>query len=137
MRKAKLMAALCFIAATATAQPGPGRAALDEAVRLGTVATLAPLCGMRDETWSFDLRRAMLMAATRAPRPDDAALEQAPGRNLAEGALSFAEAEALESFAESPAPATCGPLAHDPDLVRADQTVQAFRALKAGAKPAS
>ena len=52
-------------------------------------------------------------------------------------ALSHAEAEALEAFAETPAPNTCGPLAHDPELARADRIVQAFRLLKAAAKPGS
>ena len=119
------------------AAPGPSQTALDDAVRLGTVATLAPLCGMRDEAWSFDLRRAAVMDATRAPQPDDETLRRVPGRDLAVAALSHAEAEALEAFAETPASDTCGPLAHDPELVRADRAVQAFRWLKAGAKPGS
>ncbi len=118
-------------------QAAPSEAALDDAVRLGTVATLAPLCGMRDEAWSFDLRRAAVMDATRAPQPDDETLRRVPGRDLAVAALSHAEAEALEAFAEMPASDTCGPLAHDPELARADRAVQAFRWLKAGAKPGS
>ena len=92
---------------------------------------------MRDEAWSFDLRRATLMDATRAPQPDDETLRRVPRRDLAMAALSHAEAEALEAFAEAPASSTCGPLARDPELVRADRIVQAFRSLKAAAKPGS
>ena len=120
----------------ALAQTGPSQAALDDAVQLGTVATLAPLCGLRDESWAFDLRRAAILEATRAPTPDDPALRSAPGSDLAIGALSFADAEALESFAEASPTATCDPLRGDPELARADGVVQAFRALKAR-KPSS
>ncbi len=123
--------------AQAEAPPGPSQAALDDAVRLGTVATLAPLCGMRDEAWSFDLRRATVMDATRAQQPDDETLRRVPGRDPAVAALSHAEAEALEAFAETPESHTCDPLAQDPELVRADGIVQAFRLLKAAAKPGS
>ena len=90
------------------------------------MATLAPLCGMRDEAWSFDLRRAALMDATLASQADDETLRRTPGRDLAAAALSHAEAEALEAFAEAPASNTCGPLADDPELVRADRIVQTF-----------
>ena len=134
-----MLAAACLVCGPSWGQAasGPSRAALEDAVRLGTVATLAPLCGMRDEAWSFDLRRAAVMDATRAPQPDDETLRRVPGRDLAVAALSHAEAEALETFAETPAPNTCGPLARDPELVRADRVVQAFRLLKAAAKPGS
>jgi hypothetical protein len=131
------MACVMCWPAFAQAQAGPSEVALADAVRLGTVATLAPLCGMRDEAWSFDLRRATVMDATNAPQPDDDLLRQIPGGDLAVAALSHAEAEALEAFAETSATNTCAPLAHDPDLARADRVVQAFRLLKAGGKPAS
>ena len=74
-----------------------------ELLRWGTLAARAPLCGARDEAWAFDLRRAELQAATRSRRFDDEALRAAPGSNEATAALSFAEAEALEDFADSPA----------------------------------
>ena len=119
------------------AASGPSQAALDDAVRLGNVATLAPLCGVYDEAWSFDLRRAAVMDATRALQPDDETLRRVPGRALAVAALSYAEAEALEAFAETLAPNTCGLLAHDPEMARADRIVQAFRWLKAAGKPGS
>ena len=117
-----MLAAACLVfwpswgQAQAHAPSGPSQAALDDAVRLGTLATLAPLCGMRDDAWSFDLRRAALMDATRAPQADDETLRRAPGRDLAMAALSHAEAEALEAFAETPASNTCSPLADDPEL---------------------
>jgi hypothetical protein len=85
------------------AASGPSQAAIEDAVRLGTVATLAPLCGMRDEAWSFDLRRATLVDATLALQADDETLRRIPGRDLAVAALSHAETEALETFAEMPA----------------------------------
>ena len=129
---------LCMVGlAGAAAAAEPSQAALDDAVKLGTVATLAPLCGTRDEAWAFDVRRATIMDAARAARPDDPALQAAPGSQLVIGALSFAEAEALESFAEAPAADTCGPLEADPVLKRADAMVRAFRALKTGAVPKS
>ena len=127
---------LAFIGATVLASPALAQnvtdAALDDAVKLGEVATLAPLCGLREEAWSFDLRRATILDATRAPTPDDPALAAAPGSDLVTGALSFAEAEALESFAEAPPAATCGKLAGSMDLHRADAMVAGFRAHKTG-----
>lgn len=100
----------------------------DELLRLGTLATLAPLCGVRDEAWAFDLRRAELQNATRSRRFDDEALYAAPGSNEATAALSFAETEALEEFADSPPERSCAPLPGTPDLKRADEIVRAFRA---------
>lgn len=113
------------------------QAALDRAVRLGTMAALAPLCGLREEGWAFDLRRAMILHATRTTEPDDAALERAPGSQRVIGAMSYAETEALEDFAQAAAAVTCVPLSQDPELFRADAIVQAFRALKGGQKPSS
>ena len=74
-------------AASGPSQAAPSQAALDDAVRLGTVATLAPLCGMRDEAWSFDLRRAAVMDATgdlvvRTSRGSLTIWERATGDNL-------------------------------------------------------
>lgn len=130
-----MMLGLLLLAAPAFAETGPSQAALDETVKLGTMAALAPLCGLREEAWAFDLRRAAILDATRAPSPGDPALKAAPGSNLVIAALSFAEAEALESFAEAPAAHSCAPLARDPELERADRIVQAFRALTSRPKP--
>ncbi len=113
------------LAGPAVAEPSEDQ--LDDAVRLGGLAALAPICGLRDTAWADDLRRAAIQAATAARAHDDAGLMAAPGSNLAVSALSFAEAEALESFAEAPAVATCGPLGGDPALDRADGLVRRFR----------
>ena len=127
-----LGAALVMLAAQAWAQAPGGT---DDLVRLGGVATLAPLCGMRAQDWAFDLRRAELQSATGTKRFDDEALRAAPGRAQVELALGYAEMEAEEDFAGSPL-AACGKLAGNPDLARADDVVNAFRAQRA-AQPGS
>ena len=131
------------------AETGPDHSALDEAVRLGTVAALAPLCGLRAERWSFDLRRAAILEATRGSDPAesvtpflrlnsaDTALREARGSRSVVGALSFAESEALENFAAAPPAETCEPLKIDPELVRGDELVRMFRELRSNIKPAS
>jgi hypothetical protein len=120
-------AGLCGALAKAQPAPGPTAAQLADTIDLGTVATLAPLCGLRDDGWAADLRRAAIQSATHTQAHDDPGLSAAPGSNLAIGALSSAEHEALETFAEAPAPDTCEPLAHDPALDRADKIVRSFR----------
>jgi hypothetical protein len=128
-----LSVAACLANGMANAAPapepraGPSERQLAEAVQLGTVATLAVLCGLRDDGWAEDLRRAAVQSATGTDAQDDPGLKMAPGSNLAVGALSFAEAEALESFAEAPPESSCRPLAANPDLTRADDIVRAFR----------
>ena len=131
-----MVLALCLLA-PAMSQAAPSQAALDEAVRLGGVAALAPLCGLRAESWAFDLRRAAIFGATRATRPSDQALRDAPDSQMVVGALSFGEAEALEEFAKAAPAETCSPLKIDPDLARADDIVRAFLELKTNVKPAS
>lgn len=74
------------------------------------------------------LRRIELQSATRNKRFDDPALKSAPGSDAATAALSYAEAEALEDFAEAAPERTCVPLANSPDLRRGDEIVRAFRA---------
>ena len=106
---------------------GPSPEALGQAVEIGGLAALAPLCGLRDEAWSADLRRSTIQAATGATKHDDAALKAAPGSERVIGALSYAETEALEDFAGRPQAATCGKLASDPILPRADAMVRHFR----------
>ena len=108
-------------------QSGPSPEALGDSVELGGLAALAPLCGLRDEAWAADLRRSAIQTATGTRRHDDAALKAAPGSNQVIGALSYAETEALEDFAGKPAAATCGPLAGNPILPRADAMVRHFR----------
>jgi hypothetical protein len=116
------------LAMLCAAVPGRAQPGSDELTRLGGVATVAPLCGVRDEGWAFDLRRAAVQSATGSKRFDDPALRDAPGRKEAEVALGAAEMEALEDFAEAPPEKTCGPLVKSPELVHADEVVRAFRA---------
>ena len=118
--------AIALAGAPAWAQPEG-----DELVRMGRLATLGPLCEMRDEAWAFDLRRAELQRSTDSKRFDDEALQAAPGSKEASVALSYAEMEALEDFAETPPSHTCGHLARDPELGHADEVVRAFRAQRA------
>ena len=128
---------LCLsVPALAQTPAGPSQAALDQAVRLGTVAALAPLCSLRAEHWAFDLRRATILDATGSAQPTDSALHDAPGSQVVAGALSYAETEALESFAAASPLETCEPLKIDPDLARADKMVQAFR-MRLHLRPAS
>ena len=105
----------------------PSEAQLADTVQIGTVAALAAVCGLRDESWAADLRRAAIQSATGSHAHDDSGLHGAPGSALAIGALSFADAEALESFAEAPPAETCGPLAHSKGLEQADGLVRLFR----------
>ena len=120
-----------------TASSDPSQSSLDEAVRLGSVAALAPICALRTENWAFDLRRAAILEATRATRSDDPSLHNAAGSRLVVGALSFAEAEALESFAAAAPAKTCESLRVVPELVRADGLAKALQELRANMKPAS
>ena len=120
--------ALCLSVWCLPAAGQPSQAQLADSVEVGGLAALAPLCGLRDEAWSADLRRSTIQAATGTSGHEDSALQAAPGSNLVVGALSYAEAEALESFAEAPAAVTCGPLASNPALFRADAMVRHFRA---------
>jgi hypothetical protein len=100
---------------------------LADAVHLGGLATLAPLCGLRDDAWAADLRRSLLQGATGTNRTDDPGLNAAPGRGQADAALGFADVESLEAFAEQSPEAACRKVAADPDLRRADAAVLGFR----------
>ncbi len=106
----------------------PSQDAIADTVEIGGMAALAPVCGLRDEAWSADLRRSTIQAATGTAGHDDAALKAAPGSGVVIGALSYAEDEALEAFAGKPAGVTCGPLSSSPVLARADAMVRRFRA---------
>ena len=101
----------------------------DDLRRFGRIATLAPLCDVRDDAWSFDLRRAELQAAT-GSGPDDQALATAPGSQPAIASLSLAEHDALEEFAEDAPDRSCEKLRADADLMHADEIVRRFRMQK-------
>jgi hypothetical protein len=123
-------AVICTLAASG-ARAQPSAAALNETVTMGTLATLAPLCVMRDDSWAEDLRRATIAEATGATGvqgKDDTSLHDAPGANVIISVLGDAEHEALEVFTEEPGGKTCADVAHSPDLARADRMVGAFRA---------
>ncbi len=107
---------------------GSMAARADDLARYGRIATLAPLCSVRDDAWSFDLRRAELQAATGSARFDDDALRTAPGSLRAIAALSSAEHEAIEEFAETSPARSCAAVRADTDLHRGDEIVRAFRA---------
>ena len=130
--KIALVAAILFaspaFAAPDPSQAGPSQAQISDSVELGGLAALAPMCGLRDDGWSADLRRRTIQIATGTTTHDDPALKAAPGSDLVVGALSYAETEALEDFAESPADVTCAPLKNSAVLARADEMVREFRA---------
>jgi hypothetical protein len=119
MARAVLIIWLMLPAWTAFAQM-PTQAQLNNAVRFGAIAAIGPICGLRDGAWAVDLRRAEMHAM--AVQPADRQRADRAG-----AALSYAEDEALEDFAEAPSQ-TCATLARNPDLARADQMVAALRA---------
>jgi hypothetical protein len=112
--------------------PAPTGQSLADAATFGAVATLAPLCGLRDEAWSFDLRRAAMQTATGSAATDDAGLARAPGNGQVAAALGYADMEALEDFAADTPAATCASLRRNPALGRADAAVAAFRRRRDG-----
>jgi hypothetical protein len=115
----------------ARAEAQTGQSVADGAT-FGAVATLAPLCGLRDEAWSSDLRRAAIQTATGSAATDDAALSSAPGANQVAAALGYGDMEALEDFAADTPSATCQALRKNPALGRADAAVDAFRRRRDG-----
>jgi hypothetical protein len=127
MRYVLVLAGVAW-AVGAQAQPhAPSGQSLADAATFGAVATLAPLCGLRDEAWSFDLRRAAMQAATGSAATDDAELARAPGNGSVAAALGYADMEALEDFAADTPAVTCASLRNNPALGRADAAVAAFR----------
>jgi len=130
-----------FVAATmlsialvsvAGAQTVPAGQSVADAATFGAVATLAPLCGLRDEAWSFDLRRAAMQTATGSAATDDAGLSHAAGSGQVAAALGYGDMEALEDFAADTPAATCASLRANPALGRADAAVAAFRRRRDG-----
>jgi len=110
----------------------PSGQSLADAATFGAVATLAPLCGLRDEAWSIDLRRAATQTATGSSATDDAALSHAPGGGQVAAALGYGDMEALEDFAADTPETTCTALRENPALGRADAAVDAFRRRRDG-----
>ena len=121
-----------FSARAQTPAAGGSGQALAEATTFGAVATLAPLCHLRDEAWSADLRRAALRAATGSTSTEDADLVGTPGSGQAGAALGYADMEALEDLAADTPAKVCESLRVNPALGRADTAVDAFRRLREG-----
>jgi hypothetical protein len=115
----------------AQAQVPSGQGVADGAT-FGAVATLAPLCGLRNEAWSADLRRAAMQTATGNQATDDASLSSAPGANKVVAALGYGDMEALEDFAADTPDATCAALRKNPALGKADAAVDGFRRRRDG-----
>ena len=78
--------------------------------------------------WVADLWQAELRQMEVRPRSEGTDPAQQRRADRAGAAMSYAEDEALATFAETTPETTCGPLAHNPDLKRADDMVAAFRA---------
>jgi hypothetical protein len=127
MRFVVAVLSIIFLPVANAQTPAPMGQSLADAATFGAVATLAPLCGLRDEAWSFDLRRAALQAATGSAATDDAGLSHAPGNGQVAAALGYADMEALEDFAADTPAATCASLQGNSALGRADAAVNAFR----------
>jgi hypothetical protein len=115
-----------------TQTTAPTGQSIADTATFGAVATLAPLCGLRDEAWSSDLRRAAMQTATGSSVTNDAALSQAPGNNQVAAALGYGDMEALEDFAADTPAVTCASLRGNPALGRADAAVDAFRRRRNG-----
>jgi hypothetical protein len=122
-----VMAMCCVWASSAVAQTPQAGQAVADASTFGAVATLAPLCGLRDEAWARDLRRAAEQAVTGSKATDDATLSRAPGSGQAAAALGYADMEALEDFTADTPEATCAALKKNPALGKADTAVETFR----------
>ena len=122
----------CIFAATvmagaAHAQSVTTEPELQGAIRSGRLATIAPLCNLRDQAWAEDLRKSAIQDATRSPSPREQALKDAPDSDLVIGALGYAETEALEDFAQTSPEVACKKLARGSDLEAADQRVALYR----------
>jgi hypothetical protein len=129
----RLIVAMLFVGwcPIALAQAPAGQSIADGAT-FGAVATLAPICGLRDESWSSDLRRAAMQTATGSAATDDAGLSSAPGANQVVAALGYGDMEALEDFAADTPDATCAALRKNPALGKADAAVNSFRQRRDG-----
>jgi len=127
-----LMPVGAFVAVADAQTPAPTGQSLADAATFGAVATLAPLCGLRDEAWSRDLRRAAAQTATGSAATDDAGLARVPGNGQVAAALGYGDMEALEDFAADTPAATCASLRGNPALGRADAAVAAFRRRRDG-----
>lgn len=111
----RLMSMILWLAAVAPA----AAQGLGDAAQFGAVATMAPLCGLRDEAWSDDLREAAFETA-------------AASQGQAAAAIAYGDMEALEDFAADSPAVACSSLAANPALRRADQAVARLRQQRDG-----
>lgn len=118
----RLVVAMLLVAGASAARAQNGQSQSGQIVAdgatFGAVATLASLCGMRDEAWSSDLRHA--------------ALQSAADRNQLAAALGYDDMEALEDFAADKPDAVCAELRRNPALGRADAAVDTYRSRRDG-----
>jgi hypothetical protein len=126
------MLSIAWVSGAGAQTQSPSGQSLADATTFGAVATLAPLCGLRDEVWSLDLRRAAMQTATGSAATDDAGLSHAPGGGQAAAALGYGDMEALEDFAADTPDEICASLRQNPALDRADAAVGAFRRRRDG-----
>jgi len=113
-----VFALTCAVWVTSAWAQAPTGQNLADAATFGAVATLAPMCGLRDEAWSADLRQA--------------ATQPAPGDPGLAAALGYGDMEALEDFAADTPEVACASLGKNPALGRADKTVDTFRRRRDG-----
>jgi hypothetical protein len=132
MRFVVALLSIALVSPAAGQTRAPAGQGVADAATFGAVATLAPLCGLRDEAWSADLRRAAMQIATNSAATDDATLTHAAGNGQAVAALGYGDMEALEDFAADTQAATCESLRQNPALGRADAAVVAFRRQRDG-----
>jgi hypothetical protein len=132
MRLSMGLLSIALVSTAAAQTKAPAGQGIADAATFGAVATLAPLCGLRDEAWSSDLRRAAMQAATGSVATDDMELSQAAGAHQAAAALGYGDMEALEEFAADTPAVSCASLRENPALGRADAAVDAFRRRRNG-----
>jgi hypothetical protein len=114
----RVVVTLLGVAWAGTAQAQPTGQAIADGATFGAVATLAPLCGLRDDAWSADLRQAAMQAGGDSAQ--------------AAAAIGYGDMEALEDFAADKQAATCSALGRNPALLRADAVVDALRRRRDG-----
>ena len=109
-------AALAMLATTSALAQSAGSSpqAVADASTFGAVAAQSSLCGLRDESWVEDLRRAT----------QDLPADQ----DHLSAAMGYGDMEATEDFATDSPEVVCRALSANPALARADRMVAAFRA---------
>jgi hypothetical protein len=131
-----VLVALLTLAIQTSAAAETTEERLAEVARLGGLAAVVPLCGLRDDGWAVDLRLAAMQSITGRPEPNDSG-HASRDQNLAAAAVAHGDLEATEDFAERTPAASCEALRTDPALPGADAMVGEFRQREHGVKPGS